>query len=155
LLAVFILVDLIIGVAGNWSFTFWFVLFLVGIFGSIHLYSLQKAKALLLESQEDHLYVIYRKYFSKRGAKKNEDVKVELFESTAGSYGRPFYLYIGSRLNRTLEIELPKDHKAIMHVLTLANENKIHLFPKEVQFIEKHQSQLAWNQSAQGKFRIF
>jgi hypothetical protein len=153
LVAALVMVDLIIGFVGNWTFAFWFVLFFVVIFCSIHLYSLQKAKALFIESLEDHLYVIYRKYFSVKEERiKNEDVKIELFERTAGSYGRPLFLYISSRLNRNLEIELPKDTRSIMQVLNIiSNENKIYLSPKELKFLDKHQKQLAWNKSTKGK----
>jgi hypothetical protein len=157
LLALLILIDLIIGVVGNWSFIFWFVLFFVVFFGGFHLYSLQKAKALLIESLEDHLYVIYRKYFSVKEERiKNQDVKIELFERTAGSYGRPVFLYISGRLNRKLEIELPKDRTSIMQVLAIiSNENKIYLSPKELIFLETYQKELAWNRSTKGQISNF
>jgi hypothetical protein len=110
LLTLLILLDLIIGFVTNWTFTFWFVFFFVVVFCSVHLYTLKKAHALIIESLEDYLYIVYSKYFSVLVARiKNEDVTLELFESGAGSYGRPLYLYIGSRSNRSLEIELPND----------------------------------------------
>jgi hypothetical protein len=102
LLTLLILLDLIIGFVTNWTFTFWLVFFFVVVFCSVHLYTLKKAHALIIESLEDYLYIVYSKYFSVLMARiKNEDVTLELFESSVGSYGRSLYLYIGSRSNRS------------------------------------------------------
>jgi hypothetical protein len=157
LLTLLILLDLSIGFVTNWTFTFWFVFFFVVVFCSVHLYTLKKAHALIIESLEDYLYIVYSKYFSVLVARiKNEDVTLELFETSAGSYGRPLYLYIGSRSNRSLEIELPNDQKSIAHVLTKIYEvNKIEIQPRELNFINQYKNQVAVNKSTKGKVYNF
>jgi hypothetical protein len=74
LLTLLILLDLIIGFVTNWTFTFWFVFFFVVVICSVHLYTLKKAHALIIESLEDYLYIVYSKYFSVLVARiKNEE----------------------------------------------------------------------------------
>lgn len=123
---------------------------------AFRLYVVSKARPLVIESHEDILRIIYRRYFSVREVNiLNRDVLVEFFEETYQGYtraGSRYYLYFYSRTDDSVDVELNDSIYALGKLLDAINkEGKIELTKRELNFIIKYHELDKWNKSSKGK----
>lgn len=155
IISVLILGCLAVGILDNWDVLTWIISFYMAIAVGARLYFINKARPVLIETQESSLRIVYSKYFLvKEFIIPNEEVKIELYESPhrGRMNTKVYYLYFYSRADEQVDIELSEDFYTLGKILeNIHHEQKIYLAARELHMVEKYRDQLEWNKTTKGK----